>query len=608
MTPKEVAGLQSLARANGGSLTVNPSTGLPEAGFLSAILPMIAGAAATLLTGGAAAPIVSALAGAGAGAVTKGATSGDWSAGSLLGGALSGFGGAGVGSALGTAGGVGAAGAGTGAVEGLGAGPLGAGLVETTAPVVEQSLGAMGTGLVNSFSSVPGLESLAGNIGMMPAGAALAGGAQAMQPKPYEYDPKNEAPTKYKRTKYNPGEINTTDPDKPYFIGQGFGPYEEYTMAEGGEVKDEKPMAAPAAVSATQSSGPLADYLSSLNRQLVSPVSWSQERQGMPKPTATTTEPSTNPSVNPYNEYLSNFRGTGLFGGAINEALSRAGYGGGVMGGMGTPQYRYDGATGKFVNSRDTSVTNPATTNPATTNPATTNPATTNPAVDYSMYPGLRDYMRNNNIGQQPDVTPTTNPATTNPATTNPAVDYSMYPGLRDYMRNNNIGQQPDVTSTTTPTTPATTPEYTLPMSYEEPPPVNIYSPYNPYPTSTEESYSPPSRSRAEGRMVQRASGGGIGSLNTSSLGGYSDGGRLLRGPGDGVSDDIPATIHRNDGSKQEARLADGEFVIDAQTVSRLGNGSTEAGAKKLYAMMGRIHTIKTKPGKDLHADKYLPA
>jgi len=73
------------------------------------------------------------------------------------------------------------------------------------------------------------------------------------------------------------------------------------------------------------------------------------------------------------------------------------------------------------------------------------------------------------------------------------------------------------------------------------------------------------------------------------NLGGYSDGGRLLRGPGDGVSDSIPATI----GHKQPARLADGEFVVPARIVSELGNGSTEAGARKLYAMMDRIQASR---------------
>jgi hypothetical protein len=94
------------------------------------------------------------------------------------------------------------------------------------------------------------------------------------------------------------------------------------------------------------------------------------------------------------------------------------------------------------------------------------------------------------------------------------------------------------------------------------------------------------------------------------NLGGYSDGGRLLRGPGDGVSDDIPAMI----GEKQPARLADGEFVVPARIVSELGNGSTEAGARRLYAMMDRVQAARKKTvGKDKiahnsRADKYLPA
>jgi hypothetical protein len=106
-----------------------------------------------------------------------------------------------------------------------------------------------------------------------------------------------------------------------------------------------------------------------------------------------------------------------------------------------------------------------------------------------------------------------------------------------------------------------------------------------------------------------RMATGGISDAHYN-LGGYSDGGRLLRGPGDGVSDDIPAMI----GEKQPARLADGEFVVPARIVSELGNGSTEAGARKLYAMMDRVQSARKKTvGKDKvahnsRADKYLPA
>jgi hypothetical protein len=104
------------------------------------------------------------------------------------------------------------------------------------------------------------------------------------------------------------------------------------------------------------------------------------------------------------------------------------------------------------------------------------------------------------------------------------------------------------------------------------------------------------------------ARGGNVG--GEANLGGYSDGGRLLKGPGDGVSDSIPASI----GGRQPARLADGEFVVPARIVSELGNGSTEAGARKLYAMMERVQNTRKKSiGKkkvavNSKADKHLPA
>jgi hypothetical protein len=104
---------------------------------------------------------------------------------------------------------------------------------------------------------------------------------------------------------------------------------------------------------------------------------------------------------------------------------------------------------------------------------------------------------------------------------------------------------------------------------------------------------------------ITALAGGGLG-----SLGGYSDGGQLLKGPGDGVSDSIPAKIAGN----QPARLANNEFVIPARIVSELGNGSTDAGARELYKMMARIQAGRKKSigkGKiavDSKAVKHLPA
>jgi hypothetical protein len=132
-----------------------------------------------------------------------------------------------------------------------------------------------------------------------------------------------------------------------------------------------------------------------------------------------------------------------------------------------------------------------------------------------------------------------------------------------------------------TPATPASTGIATIPAS-----------------TAPAESVAAPT----EDMSYQNFARGGI-----ANLGGYSDGGRLLRGPGDGVSDSIPATI----GRKQPARLADGEFVIPARIVSELGNGSTEAGARKLYAMMDRIKKARSKAkniAADTKSDKHLPA
>jgi len=98
----------------------------------------------------------------------------------------------------------------------------------------------------------------------------------------------------------------------------------------------------------------------------------------------------------------------------------------------------------------------------------------------------------------------------------------------------------------------------------------------------------------------------------TNAAGGYMPGGiamlargRYLKGNGDGVSDSIPA---RFAGSGQEARLADGEFVIPARVVSELGNGSSDAGARKLYAMLDRVEAQarKAKRGKPSGADREL--
>ena len=109
----------------------------------------------------------------------------------------------------------------------------------------------------------------------------------------------------------------------------------------------------------------------------------------------------------------------------------------------------------------------------------------------------------------------------------------------------------------------------------------------------------------SQGGRPTYAAGGIAGAPN---LGSYAAGGnpRLLKGPGDGMSDNIPATI----GGHQPARLADGEFVVPADVVSHLGNGSTDAGANKLHNMMDNVRKARTgrkAQGKQIKADKFVP-
>jgi hypothetical protein len=118
---------------------------------------------------------------------------------------------------------------------------------------------------------------------------------------------------------------------------------------------------------------------------------------------------------------------------------------------------------------------------------------------------------------------------------------------------------------------------------------------------ATMASYDPETNPLTGEPTAHMASGG------IASLGSYSDGGQMLIGPGDGMSDSIPAKI----GKSQPARLADSEFVVPADVVSHLGNGSSDAGAKKLYAMMNNVRKARTgkkKQAPQINAAKYLPA
>ena len=99
----------------------------------------------------------------------------------------------------------------------------------------------------------------------------------------------------------------------------------------------------------------------------------------------------------------------------------------------------------------------------------------------------------------------------------------------------------------------------------------------------------------AEGGEVKEYAQGGMTSV------GY------LKGPGDGMSDSLAAQIDES----QPAALSQGEFVVPADVVSHLGNGSSDAGSKRLYAMMDEVRQARTgteKQGKEINPERYMPA
>ena len=161
-------------------------------------------------------------------------------------------------------------------------------------------------------------------------------------------------------------------------------------------------------------------------------------------------------------------------------------------------------------------------------------------------------------------------------------------------------GSMPTSTTTTTSTPQQQYPQQNYPQQQQL-----VMSPYMTPMNTSGSMYNPliygyNTRRAAQGGMMY-GNGGGI-----STLGSYSDGGHLLKGPGDGMSDNIPAKI----GQHQPAALADGEFVVPADVVSHLGNGSTDAGAKQLYKMMDQIRQARTgrkSQGKKINPNKFLP-
>ena len=486
MTQGEVNGLQALAKAHGGSLTINPETGLAEAGFLEQVLPIAAAAAATYFTAGAAAPALeAALAGtmfAGAGGALAGA-----GAGALVGGTTAALQGQNVGQSAGYGAIGGGIAGGLGAYSGGISAPTGGEAVLNAAPVAPGVAGGLPTALppVGSADEITMGMAQNANTGMPPTQGP---NGTTVMPTPGTTSPPAatanmggvRAPTTYSGLNDWQKAAILSAPGFGYYLGSNYPTNPSNATAQN-------------------------FHLATLSPNF---------------------KGSTPSNPDPY--YTAQY----------TDYQKHAG--GGLMdlaGGGNTPMYP---GSQQIPSQYATPSQAPISSS----------------ALNASYEPKTNAYTGEMNLAsggdikkkKRADLTPETNLARTDPYSASVA-------GL------NNLRH----------------------AAYLE--------------------NAPPSQAAMNTLGgIPTAAGGGL-----AALGGYSDGGQLLKGPGDGVSDNIPATI----GNKQPARLADGEFVVPARIVSEIGNGSTDAGAKKLYAMMNRVQN-KRRTTKNVatntKADKYLPA
>ena len=533
MAPGEVKSLQQLAMAHGGSLTINPETGLPEAGFLSSILPMVLGAGAMMIPG---------LQGLGAAGIGLGL--GGFEAlrtGSLKKGLMAGFGaygGAGLAGGLtaaGAASGAGAAGAGT---------PEILGGIGTQPATFSGNLAQAGQGITALPTSEAARTAFMGNAALKGSGV---GGAKGLM----QYGLAAAAPMMMETTTKQP-EIKT---DKD--MGQRY-------QFNAGAPTPTPPADVPGYGDQSQNFGKEQRYF--------------------------------NPRYTP----IDNDAARKLYGFAYGGPVEDMSNGNDMAAYMGQDKFAEGGEVGGY------------TYDPVTqmyTKKAGEGATMVSPVGGISGASG--------SSGSSDYVDP--NPGWSNMTDREKAAYYAANPTMAAITQ---LGQKGfGLTS------------LGMLQNYFSPETVNTASlnaqgfdrgggflaePSGMTGPQGQTSYQSGVGNPGEGDGGFTNDAGGSepsGSLGfarggISHLGDYSDGGRLLRGPGDGISDSIPAMI----GKKQPARLADGEFVVPARIVSELGNGSTEAGARKLYAMMDRVQKArgktvgKGKVAANSRSAKYLPA
>lgn len=590
MTPGEVNGLQSLAMAHGGSLTINPETGLPEASFLRSLLPTLIGFGLAPFTGGLSAALIT---GAGYTAAT----------GSLKKGIMAGlgaYGGAGLAGGLNSMGA--AAGANTGA--GLSTANLGAvngvNVANTGATIgaqVPSNMVANAANLTDNVALANFRSGLGTNatVGFNPN--YTAGSLNAMTPVPSVTAPSVVGPTSAYSPASNFNVGQNLSGKLPYVpptpTSDGIGDVaiksfeRQQLLANRGDInqvvsKDGLFRGHPSGLSPVVTPSNAVDLsqktAGTYFRGPVSPGGYAQSAV----PVDATVAQTTQAARGPYAEYMSQV-GEGakkVYAGgadgvkALYDAMPSYSVAAGVAGpALSYAEEKREKAEEAMRRARDKS---PGMIRPYEFSYGATNTS----ATPYS------------GSAEQTYFQPTFTALTPYEA---PGPEYAAAGGLMGYAMGGPVENMSNMNAiganTGYPMASLQTPMYSNP-NMQQPEATNVIA---------------PSADVGVGAYTgeQRFAAGGI-----SDLGGYSDGGRLLRGPGDGVSDSIPAAI----GNRQPARLADGEFVVPARIVSEIGNGSTEAGARKLYAMMDRVQRARRKTvgkgqvAKNTKAEKLLPA
>ena len=505
MTPGEVQGLQRLAMAHGGSLTINPQTGLPEAGFLSAILPMVGagiGMALAPATGGMSLAMAGALGGAAGGMLGNQRNP-------LMGGLMGGISGYGMG-------GLGEAFAGMGAETLTGAGALpfidgagAAGMVD----VMGGTEAAMSNAIVPPAITPPAITPPA----MPPATATNAGYGQGIS----EF---GNAPLASVTTPPPaPGASPVTIPD---VVKSPVG-YES--------------LGYPAGVPEKFGSTPVERGLTTTDTGMMGGI-----RQATSSPGAA-------------GDFLKkNYKSVAMAGAPLLMGLSALG---GKTALPGKTPAQYYGTS---------------------YSPGTVNPRFGQPGQPYFLGQGYGPGSYSTTYAEGGDVA---RPYRGGDGEA-PRSSRQIYSDDPDAGINKNTDS--GLKSLFAKAGRATVEQYAKGAKNSAH-----------QAAALEELYS-----RNNAVSTVSAAEGGLMGLNT-----YAAGGKLLQGPGDGMSDSIPAVIQGK--RPQRAALAQGEFVIPADVVSHLGNGSTDAGSKRLYAMMDKVRKARTgnpKQGKRINPERFLPA